>query len=96
MDLVGSTFINVGLPTSINSYSGAEYLEEYVGKIIWKIYNNPSWIILDKPEINRVGKRTVFRLFSLAEYVLKKIRITLSNQWHIPIGDMLVLFVLIW
>ena len=95
MDLDGPMSIDLGLSTSIHSFSGMDYLWENLRKMIGNIFDNPGRIISDNPKINRVGKRIVFRSFSPAEYVLKISWKMKSIQPHIPIGDILVLLLLI-
>ena len=69
IDVDGPMSIDLGLSTSIHSFSGADYLWENLPEMIGKICDNPGRIILNNPEINRVGKHIVFRSFPPAEYV---------------------------
>jgi hypothetical protein len=91
MDFNGPTSIDLGQSTSINSFSGADYLSENHTKMIGKTLNNPGWIISDNPEIKRVGKHVIFRPFSLAEYVLKIFRKIEGNRPHILTKNILTL-----
>ena len=63
--------IDLGLSTSIHSFSDMDYLQENVTKMIGKICDNPGRIISNNPKIIQVGKRIVFRSFPPVEYVSK-------------------------
>lgn len=95
MDLNGPTSIDLSPSTSIHSFSGVDYLWENLAKMIGKTCDNPGHIISNNPKVNWVGKRIVFRSFSLVEYVSKISWKTTSIRAHIPTGDTLVLVLLI-